>query len=136
MGFWSLLFGRKRAGGLRPVTQADMPEQQHIVRLQGAERFSVKVVGTSRYQDRLSALVGGRKVDGADNYRQARLIPEPANPTGKPIVRVAVSGRTVGYLSQENASEYLARLRALGVSGRIGECQAHIIGGWDRGAGD
>ena len=136
MGLWSFLFDRERAGKPRPGAPADVAEGRCIVRLQESERFGIKVVGTSRYQDRLSALVGGRKAEGADNYRQARLIPEPNNPRYKHRVRVAVSGRTVGYLSREHASEYLSRLRALGVSGCIGECQAHIIGGWDHGAGD
>ena len=136
MGLWSFLFDRERASKPRPGAPADVAEGRRIVRLQGSERFGIKVVGTSRYQDRLSALVGGRKAEGADNYRQARLIPEPNNPRGTHRVRVAVSGRTVGYLSREHASEYLSRLQALGVSSCIGECQARIVGGWDHGTGD
>ena len=136
MTLWSFLFGREPANTPRPGAQADVAEHRRIVRLQESERFGIKVVGTSRYQDRLSALVGGRKADGADNYRQARLIPEPNNPRDKHTVRVAVGGRTVGYLSREHALEYLSRLRALGVSGCMAECHAHIVGGWDDGAGD
>lgn len=137
MGLWSFLSGRReRANESSIAAGSEAAGRQRIVRLQGGERFGIKVVGTSRYQDRLSAIVGGRKEAGADNYRQARLIPEPNNPKDKHAVRVAVSGRTVGYLSREHATDYLAGLRALGASGCIGECHAHIVGGWDHGAGD
>ena len=137
MGLWSFLSGhRERATEPSLTARSEEAGRQRIVRLQRGERFSIKVVGTSCYQDRLSAIVGGRKADGAAHYRQARLIPEPNHPRSKQAVRVAVSDRTVGYLSREHAAEYLARLHAVGASGCVGECQAHIVGGWDHGAGD
>ena len=61
MGLWSFLFDRERASKPRPGAPADVAESRRIVRLQGSERFGIKVVGTSRYQDRLSALVGAAR---------------------------------------------------------------------------
>jgi hypothetical protein len=51
-------------------------------------------------------------------------------------VRVDIAGKTVGYLSRENARVYRDRMMDQGHPSIVTKCTATIRGGWDRGGGD
>ena len=61
------------------------------------------------------------------------LVLEDNNRYDKKAVRVDIEGETVGYLSKENARKFR---RKFSFKGKVFECDAIIIGGWDRGGGD
>jgi HIRAN domain len=65
---------------------------------------TLEVVGESRYQDALWAIVGGRRRDAVRYETEAVLEPEPHNPHDPNAIQVLVEGHLVGYLSRENAA--------------------------------
>lgn len=115
----------KFAGGLSSKAQ-----QPDIITSSTGD-FSLPVVGESRYQETLASLCGGRCEDGADDIKNAELIPEEDNPYDKDAVRVVIQHETVGYLSRQDAKTYRNRFGSKSIS-----CKANIRGGWDRGGGD
>jgi hypothetical protein len=106
-----------------------------IGELPGHGKFAVDVVGESKYQSALSTISGGKTADGAEHFVKATLHLEDANPYDEMAVRVEIDGKTVGYLSRENARQYRAQLKRAGHENLIGRCDAVIRGGWDRGRG-
>lgn len=104
--------------------------------LPGPGTYKVDVVGESNYQDALSDICGGKSHEGADRRTKATLILEDSNPHDSKAIRVDIQGRTVGYLSKENARQYRDRLASAGHSSLVGRCDAVIRGGWDRGRGN
>jgi hypothetical protein len=75
-------------------------------------------------------MCGGHCEDGHDKIVAAVLRPEPTNPYDKNAVKVEVAGLTVGYLSREDAINYLKELADLGFRGKATTCRAKIVGGW------
>lgn len=124
--------------GVRPPRPNKPPRpdpgvpQMQLVRLGCSGR--VNVVGESHYQDAIAAAAGGRELSGGEDEARCRavLIPEPNNPHDANAVRVAVQGKTVGYLSREAATDYQPVLMDLHTSGRLGWCHARIAGGGQR----
>jgi hypothetical protein len=96
----------------------------------GDGQFAFPIVGESHYQSDLEALAGGRSEEGAHQLCAALLEPEPDNPYDKNAVRVKVRSRTVGYLSQDVAPDFVAALQANGFASAA--CEAVIVGGWHR----
>lgn len=94
--------------------------------------FAVEVVGESHYQRELESLVGGREEDSAEEYVTAMLVPENSNPHDSKAVRVEVQGKTVGYLSRQDARQW----RKVTGASSPQQCPAVIVGGWDRGGTD
>ena len=123
MGLFSWLFGRNA----EPSAVANLP---------GPGDYALDVVGESNYQSALASICGGRTEDGHNEIVQATLIHEDSNPHDSMAVRVDISGRTVGYLSRENARQYRKQLARAGHPGITATCSAMIVGGWDRGGGD
>lgn len=122
MSFLKRIFGRgEPAGNLSEIT------------LQGTGRFPLSVVGESRYQRDLETICGGRTEEGADLTKSARLILEDTNPYDRSAVRVEIDGRTVGYLSREDAKAYRRYLQRIRAGRAVGVCEARIRGGWRRG---
>lgn len=116
----------------RPSPQDPGVPPMPLLRLGSAGR--VDVVGESNYQEAISAVVGGREVyaDDPTSMCTTVLIPEPNNPHDGNAVRVAVNGRTVGYLARENAAKYQPLLLKMQEDGNLGWCPARIAGGGDR----
>lgn len=96
-------------------------------------RDTLEVVGESHYQDRLWRLAGGFCIDRVRCPVTALLVPEPDNQHDSNAVKVVIDGSLVGYLSREDAAEYLPGLKSLiarhGCS--IG-LRGHIVGGGER----
>lgn len=111
--------------------------------------FKTDVVGESHYQPHIRSVYGRHATKGADPLAEqiqqwaaakgvslkgfvvvaARLFLEDQNPYDRNAVRVEVDGRTVGYLSREDAREYRRLLLGTGKPRAIGVCKARIRGG-------
>lgn len=100
------------------------------------ELFDLPVVGESHYQEALEAICGKRSDEGEDRVVDASLIPEDSNPHDSQAVRVDIQGRTVGYLSRDDARRFRQHLAQTGDTRGPVTCKARIQGGWDRGPSD
>jgi hypothetical protein len=109
---------------------------QLIANLPGPGTYSIEVVGESHYQEALEKICGIRTEEGANLTVEATLIHENDNPYDNKAIRIDIAGRTVGYLSRQNARQYRAKLREAGHPGITATCSAKIVGGWDRGQED
>lgn len=96
----------------------------------------VEVVGESHYQDTLETICGGRKKEGEEREVEAVLVLDDGNRYDPLAVGVSMQGKTVGYLSREDAREYRTWLKDIGHAGESVIWDATIRGGWDRGPGD
>lgn len=107
--------------------QAVATEQLH--RWPPCGDFGVSVIGESNYQSAL-ALVAGRAATGYDGVRcVATIVPETSNPNDPQAVAIRVEGRTVGYLSAEDAVRFRLRLGQFAMPNKPTECGALIRGG-------
>lgn len=113
MSFFTRLFGSRSA-------------VKHIYLESGDEYF--EIVGESFYQQNLLKIAGEKTTNGVEHYCEAELIPELNNPHDENAVAVFISGLKVGHLSRDDA--FVCR-HAIG--NMIGNCDAVIVGGWDRG---
>lgn len=97
-----------------------------MIELKGPGTYSQPVVGESHYQAALEAICGKRTNEGENKIVQATLVLEN-NPHDPQAVRIDIQGKTVGYLSRDDARVYRKQI------GKNATCQAVIRGGWDRG---
>jgi hypothetical protein len=112
--------------------EAGLPPHRDLIRLSSDGR--VAVVGESHYQPAIAAAAQGRNCQEWQDAVEttAILVPEPTNPYDRNAVRITLSGRTVGYLSREEAVQYQPQLLDLLQAGRLGSCPAYVCGGGDR----
>lgn len=96
----------------------------------GTGDFDFDVVGESNYQAALAALAGTHGDRSPDKECQAALVPEDNNRYDNKAVRVDIDGRTVGYLSKDEARSFRRRLGAKQLSGQTTHCAAVIVGGY------
>lgn len=106
------------------------------IHVEGPGSFAVDVVGVSRRQDALAALVARHGRSGRTTTVDARLVLEDANPHDANAVRVELDGELVGYLSRENARRFRADLAAVGRPSVTVRCQARIVGGFETASGE
>lgn len=119
MGFLGRLLGR----GTIKISGAVM--------LNGGRK--VEVVGESHYQPALERAAGGRQREGVHVPVIATLMPEPRNPHDRNTIAIQLNGETVGYLARTMVRSYGPLVRRLLDEGHLGQCNATIVGGWDRG---
>ena len=112
MGIFSKLFGEKET-----------------IYIEGDGGFDLEVVGESHYQRHLKKLCGGYSKEGSKTEVVAKLIFENKNPHDNQAIRVDVEGKTVGYLSREDARLYRKRVRKTGHDGITMLCNGKIFGG-------
>ena len=98
--------------------------------------FDFEVVGELNYQKTLATLAGAHGDRSAGLECVAYLVPEDDNRHDPKAVAVQISGRTVGYLSREDARTFRRRLGQKGLGGRISSCDACIVGGGTRKSGE
>ena len=125
---------RRLFGGGDRLRAGSAARQLQPVPLLGG--FSVEVVGESNYQDALGKVCGGRTEDGVDHDCTAVLRAEPTNPYDPNAIRVGVNGLLVGYLNRHAALAFRPVADRLALEGKVGTCNATIVGGWDRSHGD
>lgn len=102
----------------------------------GPGQFAVEVVGVSRRQDALAAIVDRHGRSGRTLTIDAALVLEDTNPHDANAVRVEIDGALVGYLSRENAQRYRADLAAAGQPTATVRCKARIVGGFETASGE
>lgn len=91
--------------------------------------FDFNIVGESHYQRNIAAIAGEHGPDGPDVITTAHLIPESDNAYDNNAVRVDIEGRTVGYMSRDDAKSFRGRLRRNKMSNKPTTCKATIMGG-------
>lgn len=95
--------------------------------------FAFDIVGERAYQESLEAVCGGRCEDGVEHDCVAVLWPDPENPHDPNAVKVQIDGRTVGYLTRDDALTFRETMARYGVD-TPASCDALVVGGWDGGA--
>jgi hypothetical protein len=123
MGFLSKLFGKSE-------------KKSDPIKLNCPGKFSVNVVGESHYQEHIANICGGRTENSVSKLIEAQLVPEDTNQYDKNAVRVDISGKPVGYLSRNDASQFRRWLFLKGQKDVKATCMALISGGWSRPGGD
>lgn len=132
MGFLKRLFRRAEPPWLQAVAGG-----VEITATLSEGRFRIHAVGESHYQRGLEEIAGGRSDRGADLETIALLVPEPNNRYDPNAVAVWIEGKTIGYLSRDNAEVLQPEISRLHRQhDRPVACRARIVGGWDRGPGD
>lgn len=102
----------------------------------GPGQFAVDVVGVSRRQDVLAAVVERHGRSGRTVTVDAVLVLEDSNPHDANAVRVEIDGALIGYLSRDNARRYRADLAAAGQPQANVRCRARIVGGFETSDGE
>ena len=104
--------------------------------LHGPGTFAVDVVGVSRRQSVLAAIVDRQSRRGRTVTLDAVLILEDSNPRDANAVRIEIEGELIGYLSRDNARRYRADLAAAGQPRATVRCKARIVGGFETESGE
>ena len=104
--------------------------------LHGPGTFAVDVVGVSRRQSVLAAIVDRQSRRGRTVTLDAVLILEDSNPRDANAVRIEIEGELIGYLSRDNARRYRADLAAAGQPHATVCCKARIVGGFETESGE
>jgi hypothetical protein len=113
----------------RPVpTPFDAPRGKHASVQWRAGSFPMEVVGESRYQNALVAICGAHTRYGHDSEYSANIEREPLNPFDRNAVVAKIGGRTVGYLSREQAVRVSEQMISDGIFSA--SCKARVRGGW------
>ncbi|MBY0566484.1 MAG: HIRAN domain-containing protein [Hyphomonadaceae bacterium] len=102
----------------------------------GPGQFAVDVVGVSRRQDVLAAVVERHGRSGRTVTVDAILVLEDSNPHDANAVRVEIDGALIGYLSRDNARRCRADLAAAGQPRATVRCKARIVGGFETSDGE
>ena len=111
-------------------------DTSQTIDLSGSGIFSVSIVGESYYQENLKQICGGYSESETDMILTAVLVYDDENQYDNKAIKVEISGKTVGHLSQADAINYRTHMLSKGWSGLSVICKAKIKGGWDRGDGD
>jgi hypothetical protein len=104
--------------------------------LDGPGKFAVDVVGVSRRQEALSAIVERHDRRGRTVTVDAMLVLEDTNPHDSNAVRVEIDTLLIGYLSRANARRYRGDLAAAGTPQATVRCKARIVGGFKAASGE
>jgi hypothetical protein len=107
-----------------------------LIDLQGPGAFAIDVVGVSRRQDVLAAIVKQHSGGGRTVTIDAVLVLEDSNPHDPNAVRVEIENELVGYLSRDNARRYRADLAAAGTHDAKVRCRSRIVGGFETASGE
>lgn len=107
-----------------------------LINVEGPGTFAIEVVGVSRRQDALAAIVDSHGRSGRTLTIDASLVLENANPHDANAVRVEIDGVLIGYLSRDNARRYRADLAAANASAAVVRCKARIVGGFQTETGE
>lgn len=140
---WVITRPRSNTDSSSKKTVHDQPQKASNVdpKIKGAHKweslgeFDFEVVGESNYQNALKIAAGNHGSDPADVQCIAALVPEDDNEYDKSAVAVEVGGKTVGYLSRDDARSFRRRLGRKQLSGQVTYCDALIMGGGTSKAG-
>jgi hypothetical protein len=100
----------------------------------GDGEFGFQIVGESHHQTAIEKMVGGRSKEGS-HYRCTAIVrAEPTNRYDPNAVEVLIAGIQVGYIPAYQAADMRQTLQRYSIN--EAECDALVLGGWDRGGGD
>ncbi len=102
---------------------------KEAVFLKGDGGFDLEIVGESNYVKNLKKICGGYSKDGSHKKDKAELHYENNNSYDKQAIRVDINGKTVGYLTPEDARLYRKKIKKTGHEGITILCNAVIVGG-------
>lgn len=102
-----------------------MSAQLQMRRRSKTQKYGLRVVGTSNYQDVLSNAAGGRSREGQFVPVLAKLRLDNRNKHDSNAVQVQIGGKVAGYLAKADALKY----RGLHPP-KVREVDAAIVGGW------
>ncbi len=100
------------------------------LKVEPTETYGLEIVGEASYQDAFIAICGPRKPSGHRHLCEAVIEAEPSNPVNSKAVRVSVSGRTIGYLSEVHTAQWHKAMSKLGCKGKPIHANCLIVGGW------
>lgn len=138
---WLIYMGIKGSGtksqpksGRRSAekTYEELPDQPPAHHWEPHKDYSYdfEVVGESNYQRALASLAGDHGDQSPNLETTATLYPERNNPHDKAAVKVTIHGKTVGYLSRDDAPRFRRRLSSRKIGIKPTTCNAMIIGGF------
>ena len=120
---------KKKTTGIHTITAKRLPA------FLGDGQFEQEIVGESFYQGALEVIAGERDEEGVEEYIAATILPENDNTHDANAVAIFIGDEKVGYFARSEASEIREELAAIGAS-QGGQCEAVVVGGWDRGRGN
>lgn len=120
-------WAKSRPPGAGSAMAARFDEPSPTLRQTG--KYFRQVVGESHYRPALASITGNRILPGLGMKAMAALVCENDNRFDTNAVRVDVRGKTVGYLSREDALDYRRRLRDAGMGESTQWVAARIGGG-------
>ena len=92
-------------------------DTSQTIDLSGSGIFSVSIVGESYYQENLKQICGGYSESETDMILTAVLVYDDENQYDNKAIKVEISGKTVGHLSQADAINYRTHMLSKGWSG-------------------
>lgn len=102
-----------------------------IYKVTGYKEFDFEIVGEHSYQQALKRIAGAKTEMSKEHYAVATLNLEPDNPYDKEACVVKISTETVGYLSKQEAFDFLDQLDQLKIArSTFFLVDAVVVGGW------
>jgi HIRAN domain len=98
--------------------------------------FDFEVVGESNYQGAIGAIAGDHGTESSSAEFTAELVPEDSNEYDSQAVAVRAGGKTLGYLSRQDARSFRRRLAQKNLSNQVTTCAACMVGGGTRRTGE
>lgn len=119
-------------GGEIKAVNAGKIDDSKLSELEGFGDCEIDVVGESNYQNNLERIVGERNPKGVRHKTKAVVWLDDDNDYDKKAVCVDIDGKTVGYLSREDARSFRKYIKTKGISGDEWLVDALIRGGGNR----
>ena len=102
-----------------------------IYKITGYKEFDFEIVGEHSYQQALKRIAGAKTETPKEHFAVATLNQEPNNPHDPEACVVKINTETVGYLSKQEAFDFLDELDTLKIArSTFFLVDAVIIGGW------
>ncbi|MDO8458528.1 MAG: HIRAN domain-containing protein [Burkholderiaceae bacterium] len=136
-GILAAIFGPNKTAKQKSIHEANSLASQPIHHWPSLGYFEFDVVGESYYQSNLKQIAGDHGKQSAEVTTIATLMPDNDNKFDKNAVRILVAGRTVGYLTREDAPRFRRRLSSCKLgSTALTTCDALVVGGFAKKNGD
>lgn len=122
----------KYGGEIKTGSGGNKIDDSKVSKLAGFGDCDIDVVGESNYQKNLEQIVGERNPKGIKIKTKAVVWLEDDNDYDKKAVCIDIDGKTVGYLSRDDAREFRKFITSNKVSGDEWLVDALIRGGGNR----
>jgi hypothetical protein len=126
-----IYFYLKYGGEIKSANSGKIDDSK-VSTLDGFGDCEIDVVGESNYQKNLERIVGERNPKGVRLKTKAVVWFEDDNDYDKKAVCVDIDGKTIGYLSREDARSFRKYIKTAGIGGDEWLVDALIRGGGNR----